>query len=96
MAKPRIPKTNPYAAFEDRVNEQAGALVSDALEAAGLTQAALARKLKWAPSYLSRMLNGEESIKLPVLVHLLAACGFELKLSRTAIKHDEPCCLEIW
>jgi transcriptional regulator with XRE-family HTH domain len=58
-----------------------GGLVRSAREAAGLTQAALATRLRTTQSVVSRWERGGDEPRLSTLVRVLRACGQSITLS---------------
>ena len=58
-----------------------GAVVSDARVRAGLSQRELAQRAGTSQSAIARTENGAVSPSLETLRRLVAACGFELRLS---------------
>jgi HTH-type transcriptional regulator / antitoxin HipB len=58
-----------------------GVLLRQARESAGLTQEALARKLKTKKTAISRIENHAEDIKLSTLERVAAALGRQLQIS---------------
>lgn len=67
-----------------------GAVVTDARVRAGLSQRELARRARTSQSAIARIENGTVSPSLETLRRLVAACGFDLRLSLAPTGASDP------
>lgn len=68
----------------------AGALVADARTRAGLSQRELAQRARTSQSAVARIESGAVSPSLETLRRLVAACGFDLRLSLAPVGDADP------
>jgi transcriptional regulator with XRE-family HTH domain len=67
-----------------------GAVVTDARVRAGFSQRELARRARTSQSAIARIENGAVSPSLETLRRLVAACGFDLRLSLAPAGAADP------
>lgn len=71
--------------LEEAALAMAQSTIQSAMDAAGLSKAELARKLKRQRSFISVMLSGRHNLTVKTMSRSLAACGYELRFNRVPL-----------
>ena len=83
--------TNLYVEME-AAQAQAGALIQDAMDGAGLTRGGLAARMGCSQALVTRILRGDHDMTLRTLVHALYVCRRGVKLDWVCF--DKGCVAE--
>jgi transcriptional regulator with XRE-family HTH domain len=78
-------------AAREAAAELSGRWLYAAIQAAGISQEELARRVGISSSNLSKYVNSRQCCNLPALLTLLGACGFEIKELRCIDKATKAC-----